>query len=150
MGGIRQSAARYSVQLLFAGDKVRYAPVDSCRFAGTHYYLNCKVDIYSVVDGPFDLLPFFKDLGCWGRDCAFERQIQTACDPAFAKWHNVEMFAAAPSDSGPLFWVNSQVLVWLRVLYEAEFSGCSDAVVLSSSYQNPYGILWSSLADCGL
>lgn len=60
------------------------------------------VDVNTVPGRPYDVLLFLESLGRWGRNCDFERQMQTAPRPVLANWHIFEMVAAPPPGRGLL------------------------------------------------
>lgn len=65
--------------------------------------LAIRVNVYTVLDWPNDVLHFLENLGCWGRDCDFKRRVRTARRPVFTGRYNVEMSAVPRSDGGPLY-----------------------------------------------
>lgn len=62
-----------------------------------------QVDVYTVLEGPYDVLPVFKNFGGWGRDCNFKPRVRTRRLPMLAGWHNVKLSAVPPSDRHSLY-----------------------------------------------
>lgn len=59
-----------------------------------------RIDFYTVIDRLYNILPFLKNLGCWGRNCYFERQMQIAPHSLFAGSRMKKMFVASSSGCG--------------------------------------------------
>lgn len=62
-----------------------------------------QVDVHTVLDRPYNMFPFFENLGRCGRNCDFELRVGTTHRPVLEGRHNAEIFQIPLCGRGSLY-----------------------------------------------
>lgn len=107
--------------------------------------LSNQLDFYTDETRLYGVLPSLKNLGRWGRDCNFDRRIQTSRRPVFAAWLSIEKFSEFSSSHGSLYAFFASRGPAMSAVANSMFRRVLACFAFTSSlrqtFENPFGAL---------